>query len=176
MHLKDDNSIRCNVNLIVGCVDTKASRRTIHRILAASWHPMMWLDMGNKANSGQVVLGSLSPRDTVGTVIEGSRLPLVTELFPELMDESIAEPDDVPSCSMRAALQKQSQFINREMANHGMAILWKLFMKGGIGRQGAFVDLAARRVNPMPVNRGYWERMGLTVASEEQPEKERVAA
>lgn len=174
--LSDDNDIRGGIDLIVGCVDTKASRRTIHRLLEGSWSTTVWLDMGNKADSGQVVLGSLSARDTVGTVVEGSRLPVVTELFPELMDETIPEPDDVPSCSMREALQKQSLFINREMANHGMALLWDLFMKGGIDRQGAFVDLAAGRVNPMPVSRAFWERMGLTVISREQQKEEQVAA
>jgi PRTRC genetic system ThiF family protein len=157
-----------DLNLIIGCVDTKSSRRAIHNFLKDCYSEVFWLDFGNQSKTGQIVLGSMSQKTTVGALVMGERLPVVTELFPEILDESIPEPADVPSCSMRDALKKQSLFINREMANQGMAILWDLLTVGHITRHGAFVDLAHSRVNPMPIKASFWSSMNITVEMPEQ--------
>lgn len=155
-----------DVDLVVGCVDTRKSRREIHSYLQSRWGSTLWLDMGNKATTGQVVLGEFSHKAVAG-VLEDGRLPVVTELFPDILNASIPDDPDVPSCSMREALTKQALLINREVANQGMAILWDLLTTGSIRRHGCFIDLGEGRSTPMPVDKKFWSRMGIAVAENE---------
>lgn len=124
-------------DLIISCVDTAAARRDIHRSITRGrgWYPAYWLDLGNRAEDGQIVLGSAG-KDTTQP-----RLPNVIDRFPELADPDLAE-DDAPSCSLAEALERQSLFVNRTIASHALALLSELLLKGSIGRAGNYVNLA----------------------------------
>ena len=174
-------------DVLITCVDTAKARRELHKDLwkarymeAASY----WLDCGNLATVGQVVLGQpgregedawprrleFDPalalwkgqakkqiRDEHGGynrfVVEDKchiRLPCVTELFPNLMDEDFDETNE-PSCSMVDALRKQSLFINRTVSGYALDLLWELLREGKVDNQGVYFNLRSRTANPIPL-------------------------
>lgn len=152
--------------IFIGCVDTRKARKAIqksweragqHSFDGAAW----WLDCGNTAHSGQVILGSLK---------EGRiELPSAAHLFPEMVDAELDAGDDTPSCSLPEALAKQDLFTNRAIADTAMNLLWKLFRYGETEIHGAFVNLQTMRTNPLPIDPVAWARMGY-VAQEDEPE------
>jgi len=134
-----------HANFIVGCVDTKRGRKEIQNALAASGHARSnyWLDLGNRAHTGQFVLGE-PKSDRPG------RLPTVAELYPESVDTTKPE-DDLPSCSAEEALQRQEPFINQTLAMHALATLTQLLRYNEISYQGGFVNAKTGIVQPIPV-------------------------
>lgn len=152
-------------DLLITCVDTAKGRRDIHGTLVNTqpyWTPAYWLDLGNKKSDGQVILGEPPSKLECGTVSSGewvkgkskpvppSRLPMVTEVFPELLDANLQE-DDAPSCSLRDALDKQSLFVNDHITTWAAQLLDTLFRTGQITYHGAFINLDSGRVNPLRV-------------------------
>lgn len=151
-------------NIVVSCVDSAKARRSVREHIWDQGYnsPNYWLDLGNRQRDGQVVLGqpmgsvryasvmsqvnSLCARDALNDV----RLPCVTDLFPDLLDESIEE-DNAPSCSLAEALTKQDLFINQAVSTFALQLLWRLFREGKIEHHGAFINLESGRVNPLPV-------------------------
>lgn len=145
-------------NITITCVDTAKARllvrdnleRTANAYRNDECCPFYWLDMGNLADRGQVVLGTAPNRpakqpnrnDVVDT------MPDVTELF-DLT--AVKEKDQGPSCSLAEALSKQDLFINSTIANAGMAILWKMFSIGYLDTQGAFLNLSSMQMNPIRI-------------------------
>lgn len=134
-----------NTDIVIGCVDKHSARRLIARQFA---HAAYWLDFGNDAETGQFVLGEL--RDPLYGRREGAppRLPTALDLWPEELN---APDDDQPSCSAVEALTRQAPFVNQVLANHGLALLSRLFRYGQIEHHGAWVNLKSGRVMPMPV-------------------------
>ena len=144
-------------NITISCVDTVAARLEIRDSLE---HPSnsldeqatyYWLDLGNLADRGQVVLGT-TPKRSIGQP-KGrkdcvAKLPDVTEIF-DL--RKIKEKDQGPSCSLAEALTKQDLFINSAIANTGMAILWKMFSVGYLDMHGAFLNLTTMQTNPIRI-------------------------
>ncbi len=57
-----------NADMVITCVDTISSRRQIHQWLESSHYTTTkyWLDMGNEADTGQVVLGQIEHRMATG--------------------------------------------------------------------------------------------------------------
>lgn len=148
-------------DLVIGAVDTRRARLGILRGLeAATPHePRYWLDLGNRADDGQVVLGEVtSSRRKTDQLL---RLPHAAELFPELIDVALDDVDDTPSCSLAQALVKQSLFINGAIAQQGLNLLWMLFTAGQLTVHGAFVNLKTVTVAPLRVDAALWERMGV---------------
>jgi len=117
-------------DLIIGCVDNLSTRRSI------SGRAGYWLDLGNTADSGQVVLG-------------GHGLPTVFDVLPQM--KTMKEPKNLPSCSLAEALHKQDLFINSTLANFGGQILWQLLRRGGLSHHGYFVNLSSGNVRPINV-------------------------
>jgi len=72
---KKNMSLLDRVNIVIGCVDTKAGRKLIHLGLTKGndLYTDYWLDLGNRAHSGQFVLGQTRKRS------EGKRLPTIAE-------------------------------------------------------------------------------------------------
>lgn len=135
------------IDVLITCVDTAAARRAIGGMMVEGRScPRYWLDLGNRANDGQFLIGCPHP----ATGKKAERLPTVLEYFPELADESIAE-DDAPSCSVAEALERQSLFVNRVVASHALALLFELLGRGSIGHAGAFINLATGQSVPIPL-------------------------
>ena len=98
-----------SADLLISCVDTRSARRELHaRVFHPYSHYGYWLDLGNTESTAQVVLGQGAGR---GGGEGRVRLPCITELFPELLDESVPD-DNQPSCSVRMSLAMQGLFVN----------------------------------------------------------------
>ena len=143
---KKNMSLLDRVNIVIGCVDTKAGRKLIHLGLTKGndLYIDYWLDLGNRAHSGQFVLGQT--RTKAGE----KHLPTVAELYPESVDTTTPE-DDLPSCSAEEALQRQEPFTNQTLAMHALAMLTQLLRYNEISYHGGFVNAKSGIVQPIPV-------------------------
>jgi len=90
-----DEGWRVETDILMGCVDTRKSRRMIISTSAYE-NCHYWLDIGNNADSGQFVLGQ--PESSKNRKLQ-SRLPTVAELFPEIIDPALDRKDKLPPCS-----------------------------------------------------------------------------
>lgn len=148
---------RLHTDLVIGAVDSREARRAIRQSLSYT-SPALYLDLGNQADSGQVILGE--PLSAWAKAKDHpNRLPTVTDLFPDILDKSVAE-DDTPSCSMAEALERQGLFVNRVVSDFALNLLWRLFRFGEIDHHGAFINLATGRTTPLPVDPEVWARFG----------------
>lgn len=147
-------------NIVISCVDTVASRLAIKKNLEHESNRGMhgydmqknyyWLDFGNTQSTGQVILGTMrdlsigKKRGNIG------KLRCVTDFF-DL--SKVSDKASGPSCSLAEALSKQDLFINSTLAQIGMAVMWKMFTKGVLDTQGAFLNLDTMKVNPIKIEK-----------------------
>jgi PRTRC genetic system ThiF family protein len=145
-------------DIVISCVDTRAAREAIrYCVESMGTHPRYWLDLGNRAADGQMVLGE--PAGSKRFRQKRDRLPVVTELFPEIRNSRIKE-DNTPSCSLAEALQRQELFINQLVVTQALQLLWQLLRHGKTDWHGAFINAATGRVTPLPIDREAWARFG----------------
>lgn len=142
-----------DVHIVIGCVDLAVAREVIRDRTTGCSRVHYWLDLGNKSDGGQFVLGEpLNSRNRPCS----TRLRTVAELFPEITDPQL--PDEEPSCSAAEALERQEPFVNPTLANHALALLARLFRYGRISYHGGFVSLAnTPRTQPLPIDISYWK-------------------
>ncbi|MBK4737906.1 PRTRC system ThiF family protein [Noviherbaspirillum pedocola] len=147
-------------DIIIGCVDNRKARLAI--LKAADRNRVLyWLDCGNRLGDGQVVLGEVCPLRAKQR--KELRLPHAADLYPELIDPSLDAEDDVPSCSLADALEKQALFINTLVAMFACNVLTELFRHGQITYHGVFVNLKSGRTSPLQVSEDVWKRFGYAV-------------
>lgn len=109
--------------LIIGCVDNNKARREINRYVR-TYNDTYWIDSGNERASGQVIcgygyLGNYSVEDLNRSELNNVNfpLPMVTQLFPEILDESQDNVgDDNTSCAERSLVEDQNIFVNMTAA------------------------------------------------------------
>lgn len=141
------------VDIVIGCVDTRAARAAIAKCVEDWSEVDYWLDLGNSADGGQFVLGEPLNRRNRRKKI---RLRTVSELFPEVIRPEL-DGDGQPSCSAAEALERQEPFVNPTLANHALALLARLFRYGTIDYHGAFVSLSSiGSVQALHVDPSYW--------------------
>ncbi|MBB3121713.1 PRTRC system ThiF family protein [Pseudoduganella violacea] len=138
---------RC-ADFLISCVDSRAARRAMHAFAFSGEHYRYWLDLGNREADGQVVLGQPPSHGKT----DATRLPCVTERYPELLDATMVE-DTRPSCSVRLSLASQGLFINDLVVRYGAQLLYELFSTGGLSSHGTVCNLATGRSAAMPVAR-----------------------
>jgi PRTRC genetic system ThiF family protein len=144
------------LDIVIGCVDSKASRKEIHQAVTvkAGIHVRYWLDLGNNANHGQFILGQ--PYNTNGfqnqreKAKREDRLRTAAELYPEIIDTTTPE-DNLPSCSAVEALERQEPFINQTLAMQALAMLTQLIRYGKTSYHGAFFNAKTGTTQPIPV-------------------------
>jgi PRTRC genetic system ThiF family protein len=149
----DNSSLTSDI--VIGCVDNRAARKAILRAMDG-YGTKYWLDCGNRMSDAQVILGEVFYASNK----EDPRLPHAGDLFPELIDASLDETDDVPSCSLAEALEKQSLFINSAVSMHACQLLFELFRHGRITHHGLFMNLKTGRTSPLPISPDTWKRFG----------------
>lgn len=149
----DESARGTNADIVIGCVDNRKARKAILENFEGSY----WLDIGNRLDNGQVILGEI-PRQWERQ--KAGRLPHAADLFPEMIDESADAEDDLPSCSLADALEKQSLLVNRGVALYALNLLWELFRFGQIESHGVFVNMKASRTSPLMIDADVWKRMG----------------
>lgn len=160
-------------NITISCVDTGSARkevkaalkkhenekpvtRTTHfsyvRNLQPYQVPFYWMDFGNMMDRGQVVIGTIGkisqPKESEFSCKEV--LPTIDKLHPEIFKD-VKGDDQGPSCSLAEALNKQDLFINTNLANMGLGILWKMFRELHIKVHGCYLNLQTMNVNPIPI-------------------------
>lgn len=159
-----DRRLHLGADILISCVDSRAARRAIH---AQVFHPhtdyRYWLDLGNTESTAQVVLGQAPRRARAGE--DEPHLPCVTELFPELLDESVPD-DNRPSCSVRVSLASQGLFVNDVAVRFAAQLLYELFSKGRITEHGVMVNLDSKRSGPIEVDPRTWRRFGYVELAE----------
>lgn len=147
-------------DLVIGAVDNRAARLGILRGLENCVGGVRyWLDSGNRASDGQVVLGQVSSRRR--SKDDPKRLPHIAEFYPELIDPAAEDKDNTPSCSLAEALDKQSLYINTTVSDFAANLLWMLFTEGRLDTQGAFINLKRMMVTPLRADPEVWSRFGI---------------
>ena len=135
-------------DILISCVDSAAARRQFHEKLFSQQPSIRyWLDLGNTETTGQVVLGQPKAGLRWSAEAEWTRLPCVTELFPQLLDASVEE-DMQPSCSVRMSLASQGLFVNDAVVRWAGQLLYEMFSTGRLRQHGVIVNLAAKRSGP----------------------------
>jgi PRTRC genetic system ThiF family protein len=143
------------IDVVIGCVDTRASRAVI-RDRTSGWSTVAYvLDIGNTSDSGQFILGQ--PLNQVNRRSR-TRLRTLFELYPESVDGTL-DDDALPSCSAAEAIEKQEPFVNQVLAQHALALLARLFRYGNISYHGGFVNLRDGCGGRLPVDPRLWRRI-----------------
>jgi PRTRC genetic system ThiF family protein len=153
-----------NADIVIGCVDNRQARADILKL----FHGCYYLDFGNRKDDGQVVLGQIPYSYEKKSA---DRLPHIGELFPDSINPELEDQDDSPSCSLAEALEKQSLFINKSVADYGLNILSMLFRHGEIAFHGGFINLKSGRSTPLAVCPDVWKRFGYRVRRKPTPKK-----
>jgi PRTRC genetic system ThiF family protein len=138
---------------VITCVDSLKARAKLYRqmLTAKSEPPVYWLDCGNAAETGQVILGEPEWLGAPRQFERRPRLRHVVDLFPGMLEAAESEVPEGPSCTQAVALGLQGLPINRLMADTAQMLLWRLFRDGGLTWNGAFVNARTGRMNPIPV-------------------------
>lgn len=158
---------RPSASLIVSCVDSRSARRMLHSSLFEGAGPCRyWLDLGNTEATAQVVLGEVPLRWRGQHERACPRLPCVTELFPQLLDDAGAD-DDTPSCSVRMSLASQGLFVNDVAVRFAAQLLYELFSRGRIRQHGVLINLDSKRSGPIDIDPATWQRFGYRSADED---------
>jgi PRTRC genetic system ThiF family protein len=142
-----------SADIVIGCVDNRQARKDILSVFTNCYY----LDFGNRKDDGQVVLGQILGYHDKKTA---ATLPHIGDLFPDSINPLLEDSDDTPSCSLAEALEKQSLFINKSVADYGLNILSMLFRNGQIDFHGGFINLKSGRSTPLAVNADVWKRFG----------------
>jgi PRTRC genetic system ThiF family protein len=151
VHLTENRPLT-RVDIVIGCVDTRAARSVIQSCATHSSTVGYWLDIGNNADSGQFILGE--PLNFENRRTE-NRLRTVADLYPEVVNTELEE-DSLPSCSAAEALERQEPFVNTTLANHSPSLLAHLFRYGMIEHHGGFVNLASGETTPLRIDPATW--------------------
>lgn len=149
-------------DILVSCVDTKAARRTMHDHVFGQFRYHYWLDLGNREQDGQVVLGE--PR----SVADAARLPCVTELFPELLAQDAPE-DSQHSCSLRLSLASQGLFVNDFAVRFASQLLYELFSQGRLVNHGVIFNAHRLQSRPIAIDADVWRRFGYCAKAASDP-------
>ena len=144
-------------DIYISCVDTASARFEIAEVLKEATGgslyanaPRYWMDFGNGKDTGQVILSTIGKikQPTSEKFETVDSLSFVTEEFGELLQQS--DGNDLPSCSLAEALEKQDLFINSTLAQMGCSLLWQLFRNGYTFQRGLFLNLQDFRAMPLP--------------------------
>lgn len=151
-----------DADIVIGCVDTKSARRDIDQLVRDQYQNTYYIDSGNSASSGQIIVGQYSARSQDDPL----RLPLVSELYPELLE---GVDDDAPSCSARESLARQGLATNPMCAAWIMTWLSEGFRHGFVEWSGLFFNLSTGRSSSIPVDPAVWDGIRPAPTSTELP-------
>lgn len=147
-----------HADVYVTCVDNPETRVALGKQLRTHklQHSCLWLDGGNDANSGQVILGCYPSDDS-----QDKRIPSVYDLFKDSLEHANYDPSD--SCSHEDAIRKQDFGINDQISAQMIQLLWRLVRHGDATYHGVMIDMVHGEHTPMPVNPLSWQLMGFEV-------------
>lgn len=160
----ETSKVDASALMVITCVDTKAARRAVHEAVFLKERALYWCDLGNEADTGQIVLGEAMHTK------RAMRLPVITELYPSMLDTSIPE-DNFPSCSTEEALEKQSLFVNEIVVGHAASMIWDGLFKGAISNPILYVNVnpVDHTVLPVAITKDFYKRKGIHTGRRANP-------
>jgi PRTRC genetic system ThiF family protein len=153
------------INLVVGCVDSTAARRDIHRAMVREMGEMrefegrglFWLDAGNYHAHGQVCLGnSLAAKPQLSPLGFAFALPLPSVQRPELIapEEIETAQGEALSCAELVALEVQSRTINKMMAAWIDVYCERLLISRDLRMMATELDQRSGTAHSLPIANG----------------------
>lgn len=144
--------------ILVGCVDNYSARKELHETLKfhnekgyRSVPHLWWIDGGNAASNGQVLIGNrldkkeISEAAAVSPIL--SLLPAPSLQHPELLEPEIFDSNRQSdgrsrmTCAERIRLGEQSLNINQRVAVEMSEILSELLLSQNLKRCAVYFDL-----------------------------------
>ena len=123
------------VHVLFSCVDTRQARREIAGLLRSA-RVHYWIDCGNEAHTGQVLLGQ--PGCRLSRSRAQPRLKTPAETHRKHLG---GNDDDVASCSALESLGRQDLLVNTRVATEAADLLWQLLRYGQTRRVGSYLNL-----------------------------------
>lgn len=146
--ISNEGECSFHYDLIITCVDSAKLRADIGSQAGnLSGGDVLWLDCGNGASSGNVILGHLAAEEGENV------MPNVFDLYPGLSQQS---DNAEPSCSTHEALARQDYGINRSIAREAANLIWQLLRHGTIEHHGSYVDISNGSVSPLAIDSDIW--------------------
>ena len=178
------NNYDRRLTVIVGAVDNAAARREIAKACEANRENALpyvwWIDAGNAADSGQVLVGSdAKARNLRGSVQLGAvfRLPAPSLVAPDLLvarDEELAQAR--MSCAELVAASLQSQTVNAWAATVAGDTLYRLLVSRDLARFATWFDSRSASVRSTTTSPGEIARAAGIRESGLSPRKPRAKA
>ena len=132
--------------IMIGCVDRPSARNEIQYCLERESNGW-WLDCGNEANTGQVLIGTddRKPKDAFSLPGFCSWLPLPSLQHPELVEERDSAAAEMPglSCAEMALRDNQGLAINQRVAAEAADYLVRLLITKDLQKMATYLDLAS---------------------------------
>lgn len=141
-----------DLNILIGCVDGLIGRQGIaenfNYLSNRQGSSIWWLDSGNEASSGQILLGRWGKNEHAFD-LPGfcSWLPLPAEQHPELVGKSVYQQLVEPggesdlSCAEIALADSQGLAINQRMASEAADYLVRMLITKDLRKFATYIDL-----------------------------------
>lgn len=146
--------------VLIGAVDSGASRREITSVLEKRHDEIVWLDSGNGEARGQVTIGNTLMDEELASSVDpevnvARYLPYPSHSLPELLEE---DPPQTASCAAAVENQEQGLYVNRFMAGIVGEYIRRL-ISGDLGVFQTWVELSALEMTSIPVSPYHIERL-----------------
>lgn len=139
------------MSVVVGCVDGAAGRKVMAKVLSnasSSGRSTWWLDCGNTAEAGQVLIGSTATSEGLTGAFQTPgvclALPSPALVAPDLL---VARPEESSrqrlSCAELVTANLQSLTINQRVAAEAADVLARLLVTGSLNRFATYFDTAS---------------------------------
>jgi PRTRC genetic system ThiF family protein len=138
------------LKVLVGCVDNAAARLEIaHAARDAYGHKLVWLDLGNNYDSGQVLIGGATEEHQLrrSFPVPGicTQLPCPAVLEPELVNtrKKKARRRKILPCAEAAEQNLQSDSVNPQMAAIAYDYLHLLMVRNDLRKFATYASFTA---------------------------------
>lgn len=136
--------------LLVGCVDIPQARQALATV-ASQMYQGWWIDAGNGASFGQVLIGNATRGQLQSSFCREhricTRLPLPSLQRPALLLEPPPVAADDPSCTVAVDIGEQSPTINQAMAAIVLEVVRRIVL-GTCPWMSLSLDLEAGQLGP----------------------------
>lgn len=161
LHARVFSEASNDLNLVIGCVDNAAARRSIAETLDSPsrggrrTQRIWWIDAGNGRNSGQVLLGNTTRTEALRRAFIPARgrcraLPAPSLQRPDLLHAS-PEPRPQPDCAEAVADGEQGPTINQVVASIAAGYVEKLLC-GTCSWMASYFDLDDGMLRCLPAD------------------------
>jgi PRTRC genetic system ThiF family protein len=142
-------------DLVVTCVDSAKFRWEFGRANSNATTETLWVDVGNGAHDGQVIVGHLGKPN-------GEKYPNIYDLYGDIMLD--ADDDDQPSCSLEEALFRQDLGVNHHAATRAFNAIWSLVRHGKLNYSADYFNFQELTDTRLSANKRVWDTFGFKQA------------